>query len=176
MKNYVQKEDDYEKRLHKALNKGDSKTLAYFSRFGVDVRKQIMNVRNYEQYLLCGYTGEPHFNQYGWLDNESELRQLIHDEPVFSKNYQWHINVLTLQHPNGKWVAGVRFFFGITGSSVTPGIWSTWHNSCEEAKRAVLNPLPEHLKDAKSPIAKTCLAAIHKAISETSVLQLTFDF
>lgn len=177
MNNYVPKEDEYEKRLHKALNKGDAETIAYFAKFGVDVRKQIMNARCYEQYQLCGYKGEPHFNEYGWFDNdEKELTPLLNDELIFSAKQSWHLNLLTLQHPNGKWVAGVNYFFGITGTYNTPCIWSTWYNSLQEAKRAVLTPLPERLQESKSPIAKSCLAALDKYIKSISVVQLTFDF
>jgi len=176
MKNYVPKVDDYEKRLHKAINKGDAETIAYFARFGVDVRKQIRNARCYEQFILCGYKGEPHFDQYGWLDNESALRQLITNEQIFSKNHNWNLNVLTLQHPNGKWVAGVNYFFGMTGTHSSPCIWSTWYNSPQEAKRAALNTLPERLLESKTPIAKSCLAALDKYLKGISVVQLTFDF
>lgn len=176
MTNIVPKEDVYEKRLHKALNKGDTETIAYFAKFGIDVRKKIRNARCYEQFILCGYKGEPHFDKYGWLDNENEIRPLINDEPIFSKNHNWNLNVLTLQHPNGKWVAGVNYFFGITGTYNTPCIWSTWYNSPQEAKRAVLAPLPERLQESKSPIAKSCLDALDKYIKSISVVQLTFDF
>ena len=42
-----------------------------------------MNIRHYEQYLSCGYTGKPSFDKYGWIENGKELKENIETVEVF---------------------------------------------------------------------------------------------
>ena len=133
-----QTESEVEHRLHYAFNHGDAETLAYFAKFGVDLRKQILNARNYEQYRFCGYEGEFSKDEFGFSVCNKEVRQRTHEDIIFSEGYQWYLKLYTAQHPNGKWVAGTNYSYGTAGGLRAPSIWSEWHDTYEEAAREAL--------------------------------------
>ena len=190
-------EDDVEKRLHDAINNNDLEVIDYFEQFGEDVRVQIRNAATYEQYLLCGYTDKPSFNQYGWIDNDDKIRRSGHEEAIFTEGFIWHCNIRYMQHPNGKWVASASYNFGDCGGSSLPGIWNSWYDSKEEAIRETLeHPIELLSKDGRAkakkylPILKkyvwnarqAALFADEPAPEVTrptkaiNAVQLTFDF
>ena len=60
-----------------ALANGDVQTLQYMLSFAGNYHQMAMNIRHYEQYLSCGYTGKPSFDKYGWIENGKELKENI---------------------------------------------------------------------------------------------------
>ena len=110
-------------RYKKAIENNDMKELEWFAQFGNPNRlhQLISNAKCYEQYLACGYTDNPHLNDYGWLENGSvkDLQEQF-EEVQMEKN----ATVILLQFPNGKWVSSVKCQTSLSGIYSSPGIWT----------------------------------------------------
>ena len=90
-----------------ALANGDVQTLQYMLSFAGNYHQMAMNIRHYEQYLSCGYTGKPSFDKYGWIENGKELKENIETVEVFEDNGKY-LSIELLQLANGNWVHGIR--------------------------------------------------------------------
>ena len=174
-----QTEEEVEKRLHTALNEWDKDTLAYFGKFGTDVRQQIRNVRLYEQYTICGYMDSPQFDMYGWCTNGGdEVKDRTEEIHLYDESHNWYARAFVLQHPNGKWVQGHGYSTPLSGSYCTPSIWSTWYDTREEALRAVYDIIEKHFLEHASEKAlqrKKILDAIARARLELRQASLFAD-
>lgn len=131
-------------RYDKAVENNDKKELAWFAQFGSEKweNQMITNARVYEQYLSCGYSGEPTFNDIGWLTNGhcTELRDKAETITVFKDDTAYAI-VMLLKHPNGKWIATLDYSFSQSGGGAYPNIWDKQHPSRRDALNAVLDRL-----------------------------------
>ena len=122
--------------LRKAKENHDEEILNQFQEFGSSERQQVMNYRNYHQWLECGYKGEISFDKYGWCTNEIpasdiEKIELWHND--YTENY-----IEVAQLPNGKWVNGC--FCTLTESGCAGGC-SIWGEKYETRLKALDNAI-----------------------------------
>ena len=166
-------------RYDKAVENNDAKELAWFAQFGTEKweNQMITNARAYEQYLLCGYKGEPVFNEHGWLENGRciDLKEKSELVPVF-KDDQYRANVMILQHPNRKWIATAEYNFSISGGGAYPSIWSKQYPTRRDALNAVLDSLISHIENSTVQKDKKYLSIIRKMRGTTCQLSLFDNF
>ena len=129
-------------RYDKAVEENDTKELEWFAQFGTPKREEqmITNARCYEQYLKCGYSGQPVFDEYGWLKNGhcTELKARAEHVEVFREG-QFHAVIMIVQHPNGMWTASTEYSLSQSGGGAYPSIWGTVYNSRRDALNASLD-------------------------------------
>lgn len=109
-----------------ALADGDVQTLQYMLSFTERFEQMARNIKTYEQYLSCGFTGKPSFDKYGWIDNEKELEDSKESVPIFREDRTELIAELC-QLPNGKWVSGIFLTLSESGHCGGASIWGTQH-------------------------------------------------
>ena len=98
------------------------------------------NARYYEQWLKCGFTGEPHKNEYGWITGVLRLFYPTTEIEVFKKMPCW-AGIEYAQLPNGKWVAASDLNCATHGYGSAASIWDTQYDTKEEAVTAELNKI-----------------------------------
>ena len=166
-------------RYDRAVKNNDAEELAWFAQFGTEKweNQMITNARAYEQYLLCGYKGNPIFNEHGLLENGHclELKEKAEFVPVF-KDDQYRANVMILQHPNGKWIATAEYNFSISGGGAYPSIWSKQYPTRRDALNAVLDSLISHIENSTVQKDKKYLSIIRKMRGTTCQLSLFDNF
>ena len=165
-------------RYDKAVEENDTKELEWFAQFGTPKREGQMstNARCYEQYLKCGYSGQPVFDEYGWLKNGhcTELKARAENVEVFREG-QFHAVIMIVQHPNGMWTASTEYYLSQSGGGAYPSIWGTVYNSRRDALNASLDRIISVLEGSSIKNDKRFLPAAKKMRSETGQLSL-FDF
>ena len=138
------KEEEMYDRYNKAKVNHDTTLLRWFAQFGSEKWEYQMmtNARAYEQYLRCGYTREPSFDEYGWLENGSvmDLKPNVNTIP-FNDNAHNFANVHVLQHPNGLWVATYTYNLSLSGAYGLPSIWCRQYPTCQEAMDAAIESI-----------------------------------
>lgn len=156
----METEEELRASIEKAQEENDEATLAMFQPFGKGTRQQAMNYRHYEQWLSCGYEGEPQFNEYGWLTNEVPDKDI---EEVVLWGEDWHKAVVELaQVPNGKWVNGYNYMLSESGGCAGCSIWHTQYETRREALNAALDRIKRQIESGTNADKKH-LADIRKA-------------
>lgn len=125
------------------------KIEAYYARYdaapndwtawGRDREQACRNKRTYDQYLECGYTGEPCFDEYGWINNEIPKEQ-IETIRLFG-NETLPSTVECIQLPNGKWVGGVHYNLSLAGCACGCSMWGEQYDTriaCLTAKMLIV--------------------------------------
>ena len=165
-------------RYDKAVENNDKEELAWFAQFGSKKweNQMITNARAYEQYLSCGYTGEPILNDVGWLENGhcSELRDKAETVTVF-KDDTAHADVMLLQHPNGKWIATLEYNFSQSGGSAYPSIWDKQYPTRKEALNSVLDRLIDVMQRSNISKDRKHLPMVKQMRGTTGQLSLFDD-
>ena len=165
-------------RYDNAVERNDRKELEWFAQFGSSKRENqmITNARCYEQYLKCGYKGQPCFDKYGWLRNGhcTELKERAETIEVF-RDGQFHAVVMVVQHPNGTWTASTEYTLSQSGGGAYPSIWGAVYPSRREALNASLDRIISSIENSHVKNDKRYLAEVKKMRGETGQLSL-FDF
>ncbi len=165
-------------RYDKAVEENDTKELEWFAQFGTPKREgqMITNARCYEQYLKCGYSERPYFDEYGWLRNGhcTELKERAETVEVFREG-QYHGFVMIVQHPNGTWTATYEYSLSLSGAGGYPSIWGKTYDTRREALNAALDRIILAIEGSSVKNDKHFLAAAKKMRGETGQLSL-FDF
>lgn len=133
----MKSEEELKEMLQKAKEEGNEEIVTIFAKFGKNERQQVINYRCYQQWLSCGFKGEPVFNEYGWLNNDipqSDIEKIPLWHTDYNKSY-----VEVTQLPNGKWVNGYNYMLQESGGCGGCGIWSKQFSTRMEAIDNVLN-------------------------------------
>lgn len=110
--------NEAEKLYKKAKECGDKVILAKFKAMGKDEYQQIENFSHYDQWLSCGFKGEPVYDEWGWVKNKIPEKDI-------DRIYLWdraYIDYACL--PNGLWASGVTFDLSETGYYCSCDIFS----------------------------------------------------
>lgn len=162
-------------RFDKAVEENNKEELEWFAQFGSTKweNQMITNARCYEQYLKCGYSGQPRFNEHGWLTNGhcTELKERAETIEVF-RDGQFHAVVMIVQHPNGTWTESCEYSFSISGGGAYPSIWGTVYHSRREALNASLDKIISHIEKSTVKNDKRYLAEVKKMRGATGQLSL----
>lgn len=141
-------EDTIVERLQKAVREKDADTLQELLPFAPEYDRHLaQNYRTYEAARLCGYEVEMRIDDYGWLKTENleeKCERIRHEGKGFS------IEILILQHPNGKWVTGHNISFPTAGSYTHAGIFSDQYDTRTEAVKAEIDYLISYAEDNSS--------------------------
>lgn len=127
-KNYtiMNAEENIIAKFKAALADGDVQTLQYMLSFTERFEQMARNIKTYEQYLACGFTGKPSFDKYGWIDNEKELEDSKESVPIFRED-RAELIIELCQLPNGKWVSGIFLTLSESGHCGGASIWGNQH-------------------------------------------------
>lgn len=162
-------------RYDKAVEEGNTEELKWFEMFnkGKWESQMIRNAVEYEQYLRCGYQGQPTFNEYGWLDNGrcAELKKKAEEIQVFMKE-QYYAVVMLLQHPNGKWIATTSYMLPQSGGGSYPNIWCTPYPTRREALNAALDSLISRIGSCTAKSDRSFLEEVRKMRCNTAQTSL----
>lgn len=175
---YIPKSEEplYE-RYDQAVENNDMEELNWFEQFrGTQGdRQMIANVKSYEQFLMCGYSGEPMLNEHGWLENEQALELKAKSEHIiiFKDGFSY-MEIMLLQHPNGMWIAAMDYILSNEGFSMSPSIWSKQYLTRRSAMNAILDRLIEQVERSAFPKNKKYLSAIKQMRGAAGQLSL-FD-
>ena len=162
-------------RYDKAVEENDTEELEWFAQFGSPKweNQMITNARCYEQYLKCGYTGKPRFDEHGWLTNGhcTELKEGAETLEVF-RDGQFHAVVMIVRHPNGTWTASCEYSLSISGGGAYPSIWGTAYHSRREALNASLDGIISHIEKSTVKSDQRYLSAVKRMRGATGQLSL----
>ena len=165
-------------RYDKAVENNDTKELEWFAQFGSEkwMEQMIRNARLYEAYIKCGYSDKPRFDDHGWLVNGTyvEMKEKIEYIKVFEDN-QYHAIIAILQHPNGKWSAGVNYSLSMSGGLSSPSMFNCPYNSRMEAINASLDKIIEIIERSDCNRDKGYLSKVRKQRGDRNQLSL-FNF
>lgn len=166
----------YEK-YDKAVEENDMETLKWFAQFGSSERERQMltNAHWYEQYLQCGYTEQPRFNEYGWLDNANakEMDAKAEIVNIFRDGFK-NAYIQLLQHPNGLWISQINYNLSYSGYHGAPSIWDKTYPSRQMALDAAFDNLINSFENSDEKDSKQYLGTIKKMKAESRQTSL-FD-
>lgn len=128
----------------KALWLNDTDVIDHYESFGESPRQIIMNKRNYDRYLLFGFTLKE-FNQYGWLER-SEFLDQEHFE--FPHRDGWAVlnNITIGRGINNKWSYGISYSYSTGGGGYGLCAWGKMFDSRKECLIAALEEMKKRLK------------------------------
>ena len=154
-----------------ALANGDVQTLQYMLSFAGNYQQMAMNIRHYEQYLSCGYTGKPSFDKYGWIENGKELKENIETVEVFEDNGKY-LSIELLQLANGNWVHGIRLGLSERGYAGGADIWGTQYATRHDAYLAALKRALKMTSDSAKSTEMKYIKVIKEKMAESKQLCL----
>ena len=145
---------------------------AEWAKWGSDRNQRCRNKRSYDQWLDCGFKGEPVFGAWGWLYND----QLIKAQETIRlwTNGCTESTVECAQLPNGKWISGIHWHLSISGCSRGLSIWRHQYDSRIEALQKPLVDLIAYIKKHGSAKDREHIADVTKVLGEVRQLNL-FD-
>jgi hypothetical protein len=162
-------------RYYKAVDNNDTEELEWFAQFGSDkwIEQMIRNAMLYEAYINCGYSDKPRFDDHGWLinGNYSEMKDKIEYIKVFEDNQHYAI-IAILQHPNGKWSAGVNYSLSMSGGISSPSIFHCPYDSRMEAINSSLDKIIEIIERSNCNRDKGYLSKVRKQRGDKNQLSL----
>ena len=155
--------------LRKAKENNNEEILNQFQEFGSNERQQVMNYRNYHQWLECGYKCEISFDKYGWCTNEIpasdiEKIELWHND--YTDNY-----IEVAQLPNGKWVNGCFYFLTESGCAGGCSIWGQKYDTRLKALDSAIKRIIKQLQSGTNADKKH-IADLKKLWLDTRQLSL----
>lgn len=141
-----------------------------FASWGKTKEQACRNCRAYDQWLSCGFKGEPEFDSFGWLKNGMHIKA---DETILLwTNGTADNTVECAQLPNGKWISGIHYMLSLTGQVNGLSIWNHQYNSRVEALSTPMRSLIESIKKNGLERDKAHIAEIVKALDDVRQLSL----
>jgi hypothetical protein len=144
-----------------ALRRNDRVVIEEYESFGDTPRQLLMNQREYERYLLFGFTNKV-FNQYGWLEKPIFLER---EEIQFPHRDGWVVsNHITLgKGLNGKWTYGVSYSHSTGGSGYGLGVWGKIFDNRKDCLKSALNEMLTGLEKDSSKTDRYALNVLKQA-------------
>lgn len=161
--------DSYYARYDEDM-RAPEKSKTNWSEWGKSREQACRNMRNYAQYRECGFTGDPVFDEYGWIKNEVPKEQ-VESVTLFGEGASVS-SVECLQLPNGRWVSGMHYMLAESGCACGCSIWGKQHDSRMDALVARIKSIIEYIKHSGKEKDKAHLASIFRAMDDLRQLSL----
>ncbi len=159
--------EDYEARYDAAT---DEELASEWEPFGCDKRQRCINRHRYDQWLTCGFRGEPVFDDYRWLENGQriEAQETI---PLW-KDGTMENTVECAMLPNGKWISGEHYMLSESGCACVLSIWATQYETRLEALSASMRRVIDYIRRNGKQRDKAHIADINRAMDSIRQLSL----
>ena len=165
----VQDLEQYYEQYEKAQN--DPEQMEEWQKWGDRKYQACQNKRDYDQYKECGFTEEPTFNKYGWV-NTRIPKDTIEEIKIFGEEGGHSSSVECAQLPNGKWVSGYGYFLSISGASCGCSIWGKQYDSRIKALTDKIRQIVDHIKRSDRATDRTYLPKLYEAMDNVRQLSL----
>lgn len=141
-----------------------------FEAWGKNKEQACRNRRAYDQWLECGFSGEPSFDLFGRFDRDHNLKAqetilLWPDGPIEN-------TVECLQLPNGKWISGIHYMMSESGYCGGLSIWNHQYDSRIEALSKPMRDLIDKIKKDGKAKDREHIADVVKALDDIRQLSL----
>ena len=158
-------------KIKKALEDDDIETLRYLLSFQQEFRALEMNVKTYEQFLKCGFTDKPTFDENGWLTNNKEMLKTMETKVIFEEDGKL-LKLYLLELPNKKWITGISMMLHDCGTGGYPSVWGKQFDSKEIAIEHNLTNVIKNMKVRNITSEKKYIAILKAHIAECRQLSL----
>lgn len=148
-------------RYLKALWLNDTDIIDHYESFGDSPRQIVMNKRNFDRYLLFGFTLKE-FDKYGWLER-SEFLDQEHFE--FPHRDGWAVlnNITIGRGVNNKWSYGMSYSGSTGGGGYGLCAWGKILDSRKECLITALEEMTDRLKENYSKSDKYTTSVLRQA-------------